>query len=119
MVRDLDFPLRVQIVPTVREADGLALSSRNVYLSKEQRAAAPSLHAALEKMLDELRNGADAASARESARRAIDPSAQVDYIDVVDADSFEPLASLRAPAFVIGAARFGTTRLIDNIMVAQ
>lgn len=119
IVRDLDFPVRVQIVPTVREPDGLALSSRNVYLSAEQRAAAPSLHAALEKMLDELRNGADATTARAHARASIHPSAQVDYLDVVDADSFEPLASLRPPAFVIGAARFGATRLIDNLLVAK
>lgn len=119
VVRDLDLPVRVHIVPTVRETDGLALSSRNVYLTADQRAAAPSLHAALEAMLEELRRGEDADSARERARSQLNTLAQLDYLDVVDADTFAPLPSLRAPAFVIGAARFGATRLIDNLMVSQ
>ncbi len=119
MVRDLNFSVRVEIVPTVRETDGLALSSRNAYLTAEQRAAAPSLHAALEAMLEELRRGADANAAREQARSQLDSQAQLDYLDVVDADTFAPLPSLRPPAFVIGAARFGNTRLIDNLMVTQ
>jgi pantoate--beta-alanine ligase len=119
LVRDLDFPTRVQIVPTVRERDGLALSSRNVYLNGEQRSAAPSLHAALEAMLEELRRGADADAARDLARARLDSLAELDYLDVVDADTFEPLSKLSPPAFVIGAARFGTTRLIDNLMVTQ
>jgi pantoate--beta-alanine ligase len=119
MLRDLDFPARVEIVPTVRESDGLALSSRNAYLTSELREAAPSLHAALEMMLDELRRGADADAARGHARERLNSLAQLDYLDVVDADTFEPLARLRPPAFVIGAARFGKTRLIDNLMVTQ
>jgi pantoate--beta-alanine ligase len=119
MVRDLNFSTRVEIVPTVRENDGLALSSRNAYLTPEQRAAAPTLHAALEAMLEELRRGADANAARERARARLDSRAQLDYLDVVDADTFAPLPTLRAPAFVIGAARFGSTRLIDNLMVVQ
>lgn len=117
VVRDLNFATHVQIVPTVRESDGLALSSRNVYLSVEQRKAAPSLHAALEAMLEELRHGANADAARERARSRLASIAQLDYLDVVDADTFTPLATLRAPAFIIGAARFGPTRLIDNLMV--
>jgi pantoate--beta-alanine ligase len=119
MVRDLDFPARVQIVPTVREPDGLALSSRNVYLTAEQRAAAPSLYAALETMLEEMRRGADAGSARERALARLDSQAQLDYLEVVNADTFEPLSALRPPAFVIGAARFGMTRLIDNLLVTE
>jgi pantoate--beta-alanine ligase len=117
MVRDLDFATRVDIVPTVREADGLALSSRNVYLTQQERAAAPSLHRALQSMIDGLRDGADAESARESARRILEMPGTWDYLDVVDMDTFQPLRQLRAPAFVIGAARFGTTRLIDNLLV--
>lgn len=117
MLRDLDFPTRVRIVPTVREADGLAMSSRNVYLSPAQRAAAPTLHAALEAMLSELRSGAGAARARDRARTVLDASAQADYFDVVDAETFTPLQHLQTPAFVIGAARFGATRLIDNLLV--
>lgn len=117
LVRDLDFPVRVEIVPTVREADGLALSSRNVYLCPEQRAAAPSLHRALETMLAQLRAGDDAVTAREHAWAQLDPLGHWDYLDVVEMDSFAPLEYLRAPAFVIGAARFGTTRLLDNLLV--
>lgn len=118
LVRDLDFPVRVEVVPTVREADGLAMSSRNAYLSKEQRTGAPSLHAALELMLQELRSGADADSASEHARALLDSAGAWDYLDVVDARTFEKLEHLRAPAFVIGAARFGSTRLIDNLLVS-
>lgn len=117
LVRDLDFPARVEIVPTVREADGLAMSSRNVYLSPEERAAAPSLHAALQSMLEELRGGADAVRAREKALPVLKAPGTWDYLDVVEMDTFAPLEYLRAPAFVIGAARFGSTRLIDNVMV--
>ena len=117
LVRDLDFPVRVEVVPTVRESDGLAMSSRNAYLSGEQRAGAPSLHASLERMLQALRTGADAASASEQARALLDPAGTWDYLDVVDAQTFEKLPHLRPPAFVIGAARFGSTRLIDNLLV--
>ncbi len=117
LVRDLDFPVHVEVVPTVREADGLAMSSRNVYLSPEERAAAPSLHAALVVMLDELRGGADAAHARESALPVLSTLGTWDYLDLVDMDTYAPLEQFRGSAFVIGAARFGTTRLIDNLMV--
>jgi pantoate--beta-alanine ligase len=119
LVRDLDFPVRVEIVPTVRESDGLALSSRNVYLSAEERAAAPSLHRALELMLEELRGGRDAITARKRAQDMLHSPGTWDYLDVVDMDTFAPLEFLRAPAFVIGAARFGATRLIDNLLVSE
>lgn len=117
MVRDLDFQTRVEIVPTVREADGLAMSSRNAYLSPEERAAAPSLHAALQQMLADLRAGSDVVRARERARTLLAKPGTWDYLDAVEMDTFAPLEQLRAPAFVIGAARFGSTRLIDNLMV--
>jgi len=117
MVRDLDIGVRVEIVPTVREPDGLALSSRNAYLTPEERAAAPSLHRALETMLDELRAGKDTARARESALGVLRAPGIWDYLDVVDMDTFAPLERLISPAFVIGAARFGTTRLLDNLLV--
>lgn len=117
LVRDLDFNVRVEIVATVREADGLALSSRNVYLSPELRAAAPSLHRALQAMLDDLREGKNAKAARERAWKKLDPLGTWDYLDLVDMNSFAPLSRLEPPAFVIGAARFGATRLLDNLMV--
>jgi pantoate--beta-alanine ligase len=119
LVRDLDFPVRVTIVPTVREADGLALSSRNVYLSPQERAAAPSLHRALEVMLEELRAGNDAVRARKRAEDVLQAPGVWNYLDVVEMDTFAPLEFLRAPAFVIGAARFGSTRLIDNLLVQE
>ncbi len=119
MVRDLDVPVRVQIVPTVREDDGVALSSRNVYLTAEQRAAAPTLHAMLRAFLGRLREGASGEAAAREARPVLSPLAQLDYLDLVDADTFEPLAALRSPAFAIAAVRFGNTRLLDNIWVAR
>ena len=119
MVRELAFPVEIEIVPTQREPDGLALSSRNAYLSPAQRAAAPSLHRALDVLRDALVGGASKDEAQRRARATLDSSATPDYFDVVDADTFEPIDSLRAPAFVIGAARFGTTRLLDNLWVAR
>lgn len=117
LVADLAFRTRVEIVPTVRESDGLAMSSRNVYLSPGERAAAPSLHRALETMLAELRGGSSAIAARERARRELLPPGEWDYLDLVDDRTFVPLEELRPPAFLIGAARFGKTRLLDNLLV--
>lgn len=118
MIRDLDIPTRVTIVPTVREADGLARSSRNVYLSPGEREQAPSLHRALIAFRDAMRFGASKAEAKSVALDVLSKQAALDYLDVVDADSFVPLDALRAPAFVIAAARFGTTRLLDNEWIA-
>jgi pantoate--beta-alanine ligase len=98
MVRDLDVPVDVRAVPTVREPDGLALSSRNGYLSPEERRRAASLHRAL------------------VARDPLLVQGELDYLAVVDPDTFEEVEP-RAGALVIGAARFGTTRLIDNIVM--
>ncbi|MDQ2872451.1 MAG: pantoate--beta-alanine ligase [Candidatus Eremiobacteraeota bacterium] len=117
LVRDLVFPVQVTIVPTVREADGLALSSRNLYLSAAERTAAPSLHAALVAMLQALRDGETVQASRDVALRVLDPSARLDYLDLVNADTFEPIAAVEPPAFAIGAARFGATRLIDNLWI--
>lgn len=115
LVRDLDFPIEVRIVPTVREPDGLALSSRNAYLNAAERAAAPSLHEALLAAEAALRGGASAADAREAGMARLRAPGRWQYLDVVDALTFEPIASLRPPAFVIGSALFGKTRLLDNL----
>jgi pantoate--beta-alanine ligase len=117
MVRDLDFPVRVEIVETVREADGLALSSRNAYLSEAQRGEAITLNRALVAMRDALESGASKPDAAASARATLSALATPDYFDLVDSDTFEPLERLRPGAFVIGAARFGTTRLLDNLWI--
>lgn len=119
VVRDLDLPVRVEVVPTVREDDGLAMSSRNAYLSAEQRAAAPSLYRALNDLRDALVNGASKAEAVVRARAALAGTAAPDYFDVVDASTFEPKDGLGGKTFVIGAARFGATRLLDNLYVER
>jgi|SRR5579862_2371667 len=118
MITDLEFPVRVAIVPTVREDDGLAMSSRNAYLNPEQRAAAPTLHRALNALLSAVVSGATKEEAIALARAELSPIATPDYFDLVDGATFEPLDAVRAPAFVIGAARFGSTRLLDNLYVS-
>jgi pantoate--beta-alanine ligase len=119
MVTDLGFATQVEIVPTVREADGVAMSSRNVYLSAEERREAVSLHRALVTLCDRLQEGAPKAEAIEEASAKLGSLARLEYLDVVDAQSFDPLDALRPPAFVIGAARFGQTRLLDNLWIQK
>jgi pantoate--beta-alanine ligase len=97
VVRDLDLPVELVTVPTVREPDGLALSSRNAYLSAEERRRAPSLHRALVARDPGLVEG------------------ELEYLAVVDPDSFVPVEP-RPGALVVGAARFGSTRLIDAVL---
>ena len=118
MIADLEFPVAVEIVPTIRESDGLAMSSRNAYLSSEQRAQAASLYRALTALREALARGVSKPEAVGTARATLSSLATPDYFDVVDADSFEPIERLAPPAYVIGAARFGGTRLIDNLYVA-
>jgi pantoate--beta-alanine ligase len=113
MVRDLDFPVAIVGHPTVREADGLAASSRNSYLSAPERAAAPMISAA-------LRAAAAKKSPRavvESASRALRgiPFARVDYVEAVEADSLAPLRSRKLAGRLLAAVFIGKTRLIDNI----
>ncbi|MGP8100354.1 MAG: pantoate--beta-alanine ligase [Candidatus Cybelea sp.] len=117
MIADLDFLVDVEIVPTVREPDGLARSSRNRYLDSTRRAEAVTLYQALCTTLRALEDGARKADALAAGAASLSPSAQLDYLEIVDAETFEPIEKFRPPAFVIGAARFGTTRLIDNLWV--
>lgn len=118
--RDLDIPVRVEGVPTAREADGLALSSRNAYLSADERARAPELNAALRQAAEALRNGAAAVEALAAARDRILAAGfgAVDYVELRDADSLAPMQRLTGPARLLAAARLGKARLIDNIVVA-
>lgn len=117
MIRDLEIPTAVVIVPTEREADGLAMSSRNAYLNAQQREAAPTLHHALQALRMAMQMGKSKSDAIAAARTRLDPTADLQYLDVVDANTFAPIELLSPPAFVIGAARFGTTRLIDNLWI--
>ena len=117
MARDLDLPVRIQGVPTVREADGLALSSRNAYLTPQDRAIAPSLHRALQAVAEGVKAGKSPAELCHRAAADVIAAgfASVDYIEVRDADDMSPVETLARPARVLAAARLGTTRLIDNI----
>ena len=116
MARDLDFALTIIGVPTVREADGLALSSRNAYLTPEQRAAAAVLPATLRAAADAIRDGADAATTIRSATQALTDGGfdSVDYLDLRHPDSLAEVDHAKDGARLFVAARIGRTRLIDN-----
>jgi len=119
MVRDLDFPLEVVICPTVREADGLAMSSRNARLSPQQRAAAPVLHRALEAAAEAISAGeAQAEELRSQMRQIVEAEdlAQVDYISVADPLSLAELETVDGPALLSLAVFFDRIRLIDNLL---
>lgn len=114
MVADLDFPVKVLSHPTIREADGLALSSRNAYLTASERAAAPGICAALKKAAAESPTPAAAARlARKLIQRI--PGARVDYVEGVDASTLASTIRTDRPARLAAAVYFGDTRLIDNI----
>jgi len=118
LVADLDVPVAVVGCPTVREADGLAMSSRNSYLDAAQRAAAPVLHRALLAARQARRGGEqDGAALRGLMRGLIEsqPLAHVDYVSVSDPATFRELDTVTGPALALLAVRFGSTRLIDNL----
>ena len=121
MVRDLGLPVEVIGVPTVRDDDGLALSSRNAYLTPEQRAAALTLPRALEEARASIESGeyilASTLLAVAKAKLGEAGFTTVDYLALVDADTLEPLDHARGEMRLIAAATIGTTRLIDNIRV--
>jgi pantoate--beta-alanine ligase len=116
MVEDLNVPVVLEFVPTHREADGLAMSSRNVYLSSEERALAPRLHACLVRTADALRARGEAETLLSRARsEIIDLGFELDYLDLVSARTFQPLTVSTKDAAIVVAARLGRTRLIDNV----
>jgi pantoate--beta-alanine ligase len=119
MVRDLDLGIEIVGVPTQRDADGLALSSRNVYLSQEERQAARALPRALGEAAAAIQAGGAVAEALAGAtdRLARAGFGPIDYVELCDADTLAPLAGLDRPARILAAARIGTTRLIDNLPV--
>ena len=115
VLADLDFALELVVVPTVREADGLALSSRNVYLDAEQRAAAPSLHRALAAVARAVRAGeSDRERAVAVGRAELVAPLREAYLDVVDPATFAATDAIRPPALAIASGWCGATRLIDN-----
>lgn len=120
MVRDLDMPVAIRIGPIIREADGLALSSRNVYLNPTERQQALVLHHALHCIKELVERGVpDSAQLTAAAQQvfASEPAARVDYIAIVDPDELTPVSSITNGALVAVAAWIGSTRLIDNMIM--
>jgi pantoate--beta-alanine ligase len=119
MARDLDLGVKVIGSKTVRERDGLAMSSRNVYLSAEERRIAPTLHKAMKASAARIRAGEDVAAAVAAGAETIrNAGFALDYLEARHAETLAPIASLReGPIRMLVAARLGTTRLIDNIAV--
>jgi pantoate--beta-alanine ligase len=122
MVWDLNLPVEIVVCPIVREADGLALSSRNVYLSPEERKRALVLHRSLMRVQQNVEAGERdagrlaAAGIYEFARES---SVRLDYFEVVDPETLDPVADVSRGALVAVAAYVGTTRLIDNILLVR
>lgn len=121
MVRDLDLPVQVIGCPTVREPDGLAMSSRNQYLSAEERAAAPALRAALLAGAERARAGATGSEVERTVAEALatEPRFRPQYIRAVDPETLERLCNRGAPMVIAAAAYLGATRLIDNIKIEE
>lgn len=119
MVHDLNVPVDIRVMPTVRESDGLALSSRNRYLSPELRAAAPAVYRALQAVRVRSASERDVAALEASLNAELSaiPGARVDYANIVDAENLQPLARLDRPAVAAVAVFLGDTRLIDNIQL--
>jgi pantoate--beta-alanine ligase len=120
MARDLNLDSEIAVCPIVREPDGLALSSRNVYLNPEERSAATVLYRALEAARQELEAGnRDALALEATLCRKLDsePLAAVDYAEVVDEETFEPVERVNRACYVLLAVFIGKTRLIDNLYV--
>jgi len=121
LAADLDIPVEIVGVPTVREADGLALSSRNAYLSAAERRVAPALHGALAHLAAALEAGpGDIAGILAGGREALTEAGftEVEYLELRDAVTLAPIAGLDRPARLLAAAWLGPTRLIDNLPVA-
>jgi pantoate--beta-alanine ligase len=122
MTGDLDLSTEIVVCPIVREQDGLALSSRNAYLGNEERRAATVLYRSLQAVRREVVAGErNAARLIATLRKmmAAEPGVSLDYAEIVDADTLEPVMALRKACYVLLAARVGNTRLIDNALIEQ
>lgn len=119
MVRDLNFPLKVKVMPIVREAGGLAMSSRNAYLSAQEKRDAAALYRALKSSREQIRAGIrDPLVVIKKMKGLIRKNnIKLEYLSIVDADSLKPLPRLKGKILIALAARVGRTRLIDNITV--
>ena len=120
-VRDLDVPVQVVGCATVREPDGLAMSSRNSYLDQDQRRAAPVLYRALTAARDAVRAGERDASALRRLMQGLierEPLARIDYVSVADPETFQELPAVDGPALALLAVHIGGARLIDNVLLS-
>lgn len=124
MVRDLNLPLKITGAPTRREKDGLAMSSRNAYLTPEEREIAPQLYAALSELAERIGSGADIVSSVANAKLKIKAAGfqKIDYVEVRDAESLQTVDDMsdtmpKSPLRILAAVWLGKTRLIDNIGV--
>jgi len=120
-VRDMNLPVEIVPCPIVREPDGLAMSSRNVYLTPEERAAAIVLFRSLQWAQAQVESGEhDAHKLREGVFQQIaaEPLARIDYVEVVDAETLQPVERIERPTLIALAVFFGKARLIDNCVVA-
>ncbi len=122
MATDLDMPVSIEVAPTVREADGIAMSSRNEYLSADQRRRALSLSRGLAEAVRSFRSGErDAAKIRSGVLSTMEAAGgvEIEYVEVISAGELEPLEQVDADTVVVVAARIGTTRLIDNVRLGK
>lgn len=122
MVQALDFPIRIMVAPIIREPDGLAMSSRNVYLSADERARALALSRGLAAANDQWKAGERSTAALEAAGKAVleaTPGVEIDYFAVAEPNKLEPVAQATAGSVVMVAARVGRTRLLDNLILGQ
>jgi pantoate--beta-alanine ligase len=121
MVRDLNFPVEIIGAPTVREADGLACSSRNQYLSAVEREQAPVLQRALQAARQEVRGGERSTETILAAAREVIATAslaRIDYLEIVNAETLQQAAEADPDSLIVVAAFFGKTRLIDNLRLS-
>ncbi|MEK6278085.1 MAG: pantoate--beta-alanine ligase [Actinomycetota bacterium] len=120
MVRDLDFPVRIEVLPTVREEDGLALSSRNAYLGPEDRERAVAISRALAAARDGAATGSLQAALEAARRELAEAGIEPEYLEARDAEDLSPVAALNGrPVLVAVAAEVGGARLIDNVVITD
>jgi pantoate--beta-alanine ligase len=122
MVLDLNLPVEITVCPIVREPDGLAMSSRNAYLDPEQRRRALVLHRSLtrvQELIDRGEVSADVLAAQGRNEFAAEPSVRLDYFEIVNPDTLDPIEDISNGALIAVAAYIGSTRLIDNLLVKR